>query len=555
MKKRITTGDEARNALKRGVDALANAVKVTLGPKGRNVVMWRPYGPPHLTKDGVSVANEVFLPDPVEDMGAQTLKEAASKTADVAGDGTTTATVLAQAIVTAGLKHVAKGANPMDLKRGIDAATSVFTEEIKKMAIPITVDSDKVRHVAAISANNDESIGEMVARAYVKIGDKGLIVAENSEDPETRIEITEGMQVEPGFITPYFITNPGRQIAELDKAVILICNKEITDLGQIVHILEGVKKNNLSILIIADDVKGEALSSLALNKLRNGLKVVAVRAPSVGNTRREILSDIAALTGGVVISDDTGSKLENFQDSFFGKCMKVKVDKKYTTIVGGAGDPEKLKEHIAALEERIKSSKNEHERKGLETRLAKLQGGVAVLFVGANSDVEQKQKKDRVDDALAATKAAIAEGVLAGGGTAYLRIANTNAIGFRPVHGMSFLKKLANFFVRGAFRTSSDEDYNTGIKIVREALLAPAIQLLENGGLNARKIINKIYESSDPNFGYNARSDEFGDMYEMGVLDSAKAVRSALENAASVAGNIITSECAMVEIEDGRAAG
>jgi len=523
MAKDIRYDVEARDALKRGVDALANAVKVTLGPKGRNVIIEKKFGTPQSTKDGVTVAKEVELAHPIENMGAQLLKEVASKTADVAGDGTTTATVLAQAIITAGFKNVAAGANPMDLKRGIDKAVEVAVESFKKQSKQIGNDIKKIEQVATISANNDSTIGKLIADAMAKVKKEGVITVEEAKGTETYVEVVEGMQFDRGYISPYFITDPDKMEAVLENPLILIYDKKISNMKELLPVLEKAVQTGKPILIIAEDVDGEALATLVVNKLRGTLKVAAVKAPGFGDRRKAMLEDIAILTGGRVISEEMGMKLELADLSYLGKAEKVTIDKDNTTIVGGAGKKADITARVNQIKAQIETTTSDYDREKLQERLAKLAGGVAVLYVGAASEVEMKEKKDRVDDALAATRAAVEEGIVPGGGVAYIRAA-------------AALEKLKG----------ETEDETTGIQIVKRALEEPLRQICLNAGLDSSIIVQKVKEGKD-DFGFNARTEKFENLFETGVIDPTKVARVALQNAASVAGIILTTECVLAE--------
>ncbi len=513
---------DARNSLKRGVDQLTNAVKVTLGPKGRNVIIDKKFGAPTVTKDGVTVAKEIELEDPVENMGAQMVREVASKTSDVAGDGTTTATVLAQVIFSEGLKNVTAGANPMDLKRGIDMAVAAITKELKN--ISKTVESRKqIANVGAISANNDKTIGELIADAMEKVGKDGVITVEEAKGTETSMEVVEGMQFDRGYLSPYFVTDAETMEAVLENPYILIHDKKISAVKDILPILEKISQSGRSLLIIAEDVEGEALATLVVNKLRGTLKVCAVKAPGFGDRRKAMLEDIAILTNGTVISEEKGFKLENATLAYLGTAKKIVVDKDNTTIVEGAGKPEEIKKRINEIKIQIEKTTSEYDKEKLQERLAKLSGGVAVLKIGAATEVEMKEKKARVEDALHATRAAVEEGIVPGGGVAYLRC----------LHVLDSLKP-------------ENEDQKIGIDIIRRALEEPARQIVANAGLEPSVIINKIKEGSG-SFGFNAQTEEFEDLYESGVIDPTKVARVALENAASVAGLLLTTECTIVE--------
>lgn len=523
MSAKIITFDfEARNALKRGVDQLTNAVKVTLGPKGRNVIIDKKFGAPTVTKDGVTVAKEIELEDPIENMGAQMVREVASKTSDVAGDGTTTATVLAQSIFSEGLKNVTAGANPMDLKRGIDLAVEAITKELKN--ISKTVESRKqISNVGAISANNDKAIGELIAEAMEKVGKDGVITVEEAKGTETSMEVVEGMQFDRGYLSPYFVTDAETMEAVLENPYILIHDKKISAVKDILPILEKISQSGRSLLIIAEDVEGEALATLVVNKLRGTLKVCAVKAPGFGDRRKAMLDDIAILTNGTVISEEKGFKLENATLSYLGTAKKIVVDKDNTTIVEGAGKHEEIKKRINEIKIQIEKTTSEYDKEKLQERLAKLSGGVAVLKIGAATEIEMKEKKARVEDALHATRAAVEEGIVPGGGVAYLRC----------IHVLDSLKP-------------ENEDQKIGIDIVRRALEEPARQIVANAGLEASVIVNKIKEGNG-SFGFNSQTEQFEDLYESGVIDPTKVARVALENAASVAGLLLTTECTIVE--------
>ncbi|SFI96496.1 chaperonin GroEL [Myroides guanonis] len=526
MAKDIKFEIEARDGLKRGVDALANAVKVTLGPKGRNVIIGKSFGAPTVTKDGVSVAKEIELEDTLENMGAQMVKEVASKTNDLAGDGTTTATVLAQAIVKEGLKNVAAGANPMDLKRGIDKAVEAIVANLKEQAQEVGSSMDKIQQVAAISANNDEVIGELIARAFEKVGKEGVITVEEAKGTETFVDVVEGMQFDRGYLSPYFVTDSEKMQVELDAPYILLYDKKVSSLKELLPILEPVAQSGKPLLIIAEDVDGEALSTLVVNKLRGALKIAAVKAPGFGDRRKAMLEDIAILTGGVVISEEQGYTLENTTLEMLGTCKRVSIDKDNTTIVSGAGEASMIKNRVNQIKAQMETTTSDYDREKLQERLAKLAGGVAVLYVGAASEVEMKEKKDRVDDALHATRAAVEEGIVAGGGVALLR-AKISLASIQPA--------------------SADEE--TGIQIVARAIESPLRTIVENAGLEGSVVVAKVLEETG-NFGYNAKTNEYVDMLAAGIIDPKKVTRVALENAASVAGMILTTECALVEIKD-----
>ncbi len=526
MAKEITFDTTAREKLKAGVDALANAVKVTLGPKGRNVVIDKKFGAPHITKDGVTVAKEIELQDAIENMGAQMVKEVASKTADLAGDGTTTATVLAQAIVGAGLKNVASGANPMDLKRGIDKAVAAVVAELAKFSKTVGSDTDKIKQVASISANNDEAIGTLIADAMKKVGTEGVITVEEAKGTETEVKTVEGMQFDRGYLSPYFMTNAENQEAELENAYILIYDKKISNMKELLPVLEKTAQSGRPLLIIAEDVDGEALAALVVNKIRGALKVAAVKAPGFGDRRKAMLQDIAILTGGNVISEETGFKLENATLEDLGRAEKITVDKDNTTIVNGAGKKEAIQGRVAEIKSQIEKTTSDYDREKLQERLAKLAGGVAVLYVGAATEVEMKEKKDRVDDALHATRAAVEEGIVPGGGVAYIRAA------------------AALDHVKGA-----NEDENTGVQIVRRAIEEPLRQIVANAGGEGAVIVQKVREGKD-DFGYNARTEKYENLYGAGVIDPTKVTRVALENAASIAGMLLTTECVISDIKE-----
>ena len=514
---------EARDLLKKGVDQLANAVKVTLGPKGRNVVMDKKFGSPQITKDGVTVAKEIELSDPMENMGAQMVKEVASKTGDDAGDGTTTATVLAQSIVNVGLKNVTAGANPMDLKRGIDKAVAKVVEELRKQSVEIGDDYTKIEQVASISANNDHEIGKLIAEAMKKVKKEGVITVEEAKGIETTVEIVEGMQFDRGYISPYFITNPDKMEAVLENPYILITDKKISTMKDLLPVLEPVAQNGRSLLIIAEDVEGEALATLVVNKLRGSLKIAAVKAPGFGDRRKEMLEDIAILTGGVVISEEKGLRLDAAKLEMLGSAEKITLDKDNTTIVNGAGKKENIDKRVAQIKLQIENTTSDYDREKLQERLAKLAGGVAVLYVGAATETEMKEKKDRVDDALSATRAAVEEGIVPGGGVAYIRT-------------ISSLENL----------TGNNDDETTGIQIIKRAIEEPLRQIVANAGMEGSVIVQKVKEGKD-DFGYNAYTDKYENLYKSGVIDPTKVTRVALENASSIAGMLLTTECVMAE--------
>jgi chaperonin GroEL len=523
MAKEIYFDVEAREKLKRGVDALANAVKVTLGPKGRNVVIGKKFGAPHVTKDGVSVAKEIELKDPIENMGAQMVKEVASKTADIAGDGTTTATVLAQAIVTAGLKNVAAGANPMDLKRGIDKAVQEVVANLKKLSKQVGNDISKIEQIATISANNDETIGKLIAEAMKVVGNDGVITVEEAKGTETEVKTVEGMQFDRGYLSPYFVTNAEKMITEMENPLILISEKKISSMKELLPILEPVVQSGKSLLIIAEDVDGEALGTLVVNRLRGSLKVAAVKAPGFGDRRKAMLEDIAILTGGTVISEERGMTLENVSLDMLGSAQKIDIDKDNTTIVNGKGKKADIQGRVGQIRAQIEQTTSDYDREKLQERLAKLAGGVAVLYVGAPTEVEMKEKKDRVDDALAATRAAVEEGIVPGGGVALIRAIET-------------LDKL-----KGA-----NEDEMTGIQIVKRAAEEPLRQIIANAGGEGAVIVQKVREGK-ADFGYNARTDVFEPLYKSGVIDPTKVTRIAVENASSIAAMLLTTECVIAD--------
>lgn len=527
--KNIQFDIDARDRLKRGVDHLANAVKVTLGPKGRNVIIDKKFGAPQITKDGVSVAKEIELKDPVENMGAQMVKEVASKTADIAGDGTTTATVLAQAIVTAGLKNVAAGANPMDLKRGIDKAVVAVVAELQKMSKTVGDDNSMIKQVATISANSDETIGTLIAEAMAKVKKEGVITVEEAKGTETTVEVVEGMQFDRGYLSPYFVTNPEKMEAELENAYILIYDKKISSMKELLPILEKSVQTGKPLLIISEDVDGEALATLVVNKIRGSLKVAAVKAPGFGDRRKAMLEDIAILTGGQVISEERGFKLENAELDMLGKAEKISIDKDNTTIVNGAGQKADIAGRVSQIKAQIESSTSEYDKEKLQERLAKLAGGVAVLYIGAATEVEMKEKKDRVDDALHATRAAVEEGIIPGGGVAYIR-------------AQSVLETMEGI----------NADETTGISIVRRAIEEPLRQITANAGLEGSIVVQKVREGKG-NFGFNARTEVYEDLLSAGVIDPTKVTRVALENAASIASMLLTTECVISEEREEKA--
>ena len=526
MAKEIKFDIEGRNKLKSGVDQLANAVKVTLGPKGRNVVMERKFGAPQVTKDGVTVAKEIELEDALENVGAQLVKEVAFKTNDDAGDGTTTATVLAQAIVNVGLKNVTAGANPMDLKRGIDKAVAAVVENLRKQSKEVGDDLLKIEQVATISANNDNEIGKLIATAMGKVKKEGVITVEEAKGIETTVEVVEGMQFDRGYISPYFITDPEKMEVALDRPMILLTDKKISSMQDLLPILEPVAKSGRAMLIIAEDVDGEALATLVVNRLRGSLKIAAVKAPGFGDRRKEMLEDIAILTGAVVISEDKGLRLADAKVEMLGEAEKVNITKDNTTIVNGNGDKEEIKKRVAQISAQIEKSTSDYDKEKLQERKAKLAGGVAVLYVGAPTEVEMKEKKDRVEDALSATRAAVEEGIIPGGGVAYVR-------------ALSALEKL-----KGA-----NDDETTGIRIIVRAIEEPLRQIVANAGLDGAVVVEKVREGKG-DFGYNARTDRYENLFESGVIDPTKVTRVALENASSIAGMILTTECVMVDIKE-----
>ena len=522
MAKEIHFNTESRENLRKGVDILANAVKVTLGPKGRNVILDKKFGAPTVTKDGVSVAKEIDLKDPVENMGAQLVKEVASKTADDAGDGTTTATVLAQAIFNTGIKNVAAGANPMDLKRGIDKAVQEVVKNLQFQSKDIK-DSSEISQVATVSANNDHEIGKMIADAMDKVGKDGVITVEEAKGTETEVKTVEGMQFDRGYLSPYFVTNSDKMEAELENPYILIYDKKISAMKELLPVLEAVSQTGKPLLIIAEDIEGEALATIVVNKIRGALKVAAVKAPGFGDRRKAMLEDLAILTGGTVISEERGYKLESATIDYLGTAEKVNIDKDNTTVVSGAGKKDDIVARVNQLKKQIDTTTSEYDKEKLQERLAKLSGGVAILYVGAATEVEMKEKKDRVDDALHATRAAVQEGIVAGGGTAFLR-------------SVSSLDKL----------NLENDDQNTGVLIVKTALESPIRTIVENSGGEGSVIIQKIKEGKG-DFGYNAAIDKFESMFKAGIIDPTKVSRLALENAASIAGLLITTECVVVD--------
>ncbi len=523
MSKQLFFEIEARNRMKRGVDILANAVKVTLGPKGRNVVLEKKFGAPSITKDGVTVAKEIELEDSIENMGAQMVKEVASKTADIAGDGTTTATVLAQSIISEGLKNVAAGANPMDLKRGIDKAVTAVVAHLKSQSQTVGSDASKIQQVASISANNDDTIGKLIAEAFGKVGKDGVITVEEAKGTDTNIEIVEGMQFDRGYLSAYFVTNSEKMEVELEKPYILIYDKKISAMKDILHILEKIAQQGAPLLIIAEDLEGEALATLIVNKLRGTIKVAAVKAPGFGDRRKEMLNDIATLTKGIVVSEEQGYKLENADLTYLGRADRVTIDKDNTTIVGGAGKKEDITARVNQIKAQIESTTSDYDKEKLQERLAKLSGGVAVLYIGAATEMEMKEKKDRVDDALHATRAAVEEGIVPGGGTAFIR-------------AVEALDKLVN----------DNEDEATGINIVKRALEEPLRQIVANAGIEGSIVVQKIKEGKG-DFGFNARTEKYEKLFSAGIIDPTKVTRVALENAASIAGMLLTTECVIAD--------
>ena len=526
MAKDIQFDVDARDGLKRGVDALANAVKVTLGPKGRNVIISKSFGGPQVTKDGVSVAKEIELEDALENMGAQMVKEVASKTNDLAGDGTTTATVLAQAIVKEGLKNVAAGANPMDLKRGIDKAVEAIVKNLGSQSKKVGDSSEKIKQVAAISANNDGNIGELIAQAFEKVGKEGVITVEEAKGTDTYVDVVEGMQFDRGYLSPYFVTNSEKMIADLDNPYILLFDKKISAMKDLLPVLEPVAQSGKPLLIIAEDVDGEALATLVVNKLRGSLKIAAVKAPGFGDRRKAMLEDIAILTNATVISEERGFSLETATVDMLGTCEKVTIDKDNTTVVNGSGAAKNIKARVNQIKAQIETTTSDYDKEKLQERLAKLAGGVAVLYVGAASEVEMKEKKDRVDDALHATRAAVEEGIVAGGGVALVR-------------SQSVLKKVK----------ADNDDEATGIQIVERAIESPLRTIVENAGGEGSVVVAKVKDGKG-DFGYDAKSDQYTEMMKAGIIDPTKVTRVALENAASVSGMILTTECALTDIKE-----
>ena len=526
MAKKIQFDIEAREGLKRGVDALANAVKVTLGPKGRNVIVGKSFGGPQVTKDGVTVAKEIELEDALENMGAQMVKEVASKTNDLAGDGTTTATILAQSIVNEGLKNVTAGANPMDLKRGVDKAVTAIVDELNKSAKTVGNSSEKIQQIASISANNDSAIGDLITQAFEKVGKEGVITVEEAKGTDTYVDVVEGMQFDRGYLSPYFVTNSEKMESDLESPYILLYDKKISAMKDLLPILEPVAQSGKPLLVIAEDVDGEALATLVVNKLRGALKIAAVKAPGFGDRRKAMLEDIAILTGGTVISEERGFNIENTTIDMLGSAERVTIDKDNTTIVNGSGDKKEIQARVGQIKSQIETTTSDYDKEKLQERLAKLAGGVAVLYVGAASEVEMKEKKDRVDDALHATRAAVEEGIVAGGGVALIRARKQ-------------LEKIK----------SSNDDELTGIQIISRALEAPLRTIVENAGGEGSVVVAKILDGKG-GFGYDAKSENYVDLFESGIIDPKKVTRVALENAASVAGMILTTECALVDIKE-----
>jgi chaperonin GroEL len=523
MAKQISFNSDSRAKLKAGVDALADAVKVTLGPKGRNVVIAKQFGGPHVTKDGVSVAKEIVLKDPVENMGAQMVKEVASKTADIAGDGTTTATVLAQSLVTAGLKSVAAGSNPIDLKRGMDKAVGCVVDELKNMSQEIGSNNDKIKQIATVSANNDESIGSLIAEAMKVVGNDGVITVEEAKGTETEVKTVEGMQFDRGYLSPYFVTNQEKMITEMDNPLILLVDKKISSMKELLPVLEPAVQTGQSLLIIAEDLDGDALATLVVNRIRGALKIAAVKAPGFGDKRKEMLEDLAALTGGTVISEEKGLTLADATMEHLGSAEKVEISKDRTTVINGAGEVEDVRERVQQIRVAIDNATSDYEREKLQERLAKLAGGVAVLYIGAPTETEMKEKKDRVDDALSATRAAVEEGIVPGGGVALIRCINA---------------------LDAVNATNSDE--KIGVDIVRNSLSAPLYQIVANAGGNGDVVVHFVKEG-EAGYGYNARTDVYGDMIEMGIIDPTKVTRTAIENASSIASMVLMTECVIVD--------
>ncbi|MDR2907564.1 MAG: chaperonin GroEL [Bacteroidales bacterium] len=530
MSKEIIFNTEARERLKRGVDALSNAVKVTLGPKGRNVILDKKFGAPHITKDGVSVAKEIELKDAIENMGAQMVKEVASKTADIAGDGTTTATVLAQAIVATGLKNVTAGANPMDLKRGIDKAVAAVVENLKAQSQTIGDSNEKIEQVATISANNDNFIGKMIAEAMAKVKKEGVITIEEAKGTETNVKVVEGMQFDRGYLSPYFVTDPEKMETVFENPFVLIYDKKISVMKEFLPILEKTVQTGRPLLVIAEDVDSEALATLVVNRLRANLKIAAVKAPGFGDRRKEMLEDIAILTGGTVISEEKGLKLEDADIAMLGQAEKITVDKENTTIINGKGQKADIDARVGQIKAQIEKTTSDYDREKLQERLAKLAGGVAVIYVGAASEIEMKEKKDRFDDALHATRAAIEEGIIPGGGVAYIR----------AIEGLDKLK-------------GDNQEETLGINIVRRALEEPLRQIVANAGLEGSVVVNQV-RSGKGDYGFNARTEVYEELYKAGVIDPTKVARVALENAASIAGMLLTTECVLADIKEDKPA-
>jgi chaperonin GroEL len=524
MAKEISFNSDARAKLKAGVDQLADAVKVTLGPKGRNVVIAKQFGGPHITKDGVSVAKEVVLKDPMENLGAQMVKEVASKTADIAGDGTTTATVLAQALVTAGLKNVTAGSNPIDLKRGMDKAVDAVVANLKTLSQEVGNNNDKIKQIASISANNDNTIGSLIAEAMKVVGNDGVITVEEAKGTQTEVKTVEGMQFDRGYLSPYFVTNQDKMTTEMESPLILLIDKKISSMKELLPVLEPVVQSGHGLLIIAEDIDGEALSTLVVNRIRGALKIAAVKAPGFGEKRREMLDDLAALTGGTVVSEERGITLNDVNIDMLGNAEKVEITKDKTTIINGSGEKDAIDERVRQIRLSIENATSDYEKEKLQERLAKLAGGIAVLYIGAPTETEMKEKKDRVDDALAATRAAVEEGVVPGGGVALIRCIS------------------ALDAVKGA-----NEDEDLGVAIVRKALEAPLYQIVTNAGGNGSVVVHFVQTNEASSFGYNARSNEYGDMIEMGVIDPTKVTRTAIENAASIASMLLMTECVIVD--------
>ena len=523
MSKQIEFNSDARAKLKAGVDALANAVKTTLGPKGRNVVIGKKFGAPHITKDGVTVAKEIELKDPVENMGAQMVKEVASKTADIAGDGTTTATVLAQALVTAGLKNVTAGANPIDLKRGIDKAVGHVVRELKNISQEVGSNTDKIKQVATISANNDEMIGSLIAEAMKVVGNDGVITVEEAKGTETEVKTVEGMQFDRGYLSPYFVTNQEKMTTEMDSPYILLVDKKISSMKELLPVLEPVVQSGQGLLIIAEDLDGDALGTLVVNRIRGALKIAAVKAPGFGEKRKEMLQDLAILTGATVISEDMGLSLADANMSHLGSAEKVEITKDKTTIINGNGETKLIQDRVLQIRTQIEQAASDYEKEKLQERLAKLAGGVAVLYIGAPTETEMKEKKDRVDDALAATRAAVEEGIVPGGGVALIRC----------ITALDDVNTL-------------NEDEKLGVAIVRKSLESPLYQIVANAGDNSDMIVHFVKTNTGA-YGYNARTGEFGDMLEMGIIDPTKVTRTAIENAASIASMLLMTECVIVD--------